>query len=256
MYDPLEQFNSFFAVCTKIFTEKNIYIYTIISIEDFFYIFLIFFLFFKEFKTNLIIKTKYYSSEILTETFIQNTNISVSNDTNITDSICFITNGFLYLSFTNLIFSNILGIIPFNVATTAIIISNLLGAFGFYIYINISGIFNKKLQLLNILLPNGTPVPIIPFIILIETISYITKIISLAVRIFANMTAGHILLEIICTFIITMFCSLYATISISIIFFILIILIILLEVLVSLLQSYVYVTISIIFINDIFLNEH
>jgi len=54
--------------------------------------------------------------------------------------------------------------------------------------------------MLNHFLPNGAPLVITPFIILIELISNFSRIISLAVRLFANMTSGHALLKILAGF--------------------------------------------------------
>jgi F-type H+-transporting ATPase subunit a len=51
-----------------------------------------------------------------------------------------------------------------------------------------------------LLLPSGVPLPIVPFLILIELVSYIAKVFSLSIRLFANMMSGHALLKILIGF--------------------------------------------------------
>ena len=63
---------------------------------------------------------------------------------------------------------------------------------------------------LNHFLPNGAPLLIIPFIILIEFISTLSRIVSLAVRLFANITSGHALLKILASFALTSFTAIAA----------------------------------------------
>jgi F0F1-type ATP synthase membrane subunit a len=60
--------------------------------------------------------------------------------------------------------------------------------------------YNNKISMFNHFLPNGSPLLITPFIIAIELISNLSRIVSLAVRLFANMTSGHALLKILASF--------------------------------------------------------
>ncbi|MFN7097189.1 MAG: F0F1 ATP synthase subunit A [Gammaproteobacteria bacterium] len=52
----------------------------------------------------------------------------------------------------------------------------------------------------NLFLPSGTPLPIISFLIIIELLSYVARVFSLAIRLFANMMSGHALLKILIGF--------------------------------------------------------
>ena len=71
----------------------------------------------------------------------------------------------------------------------------------FFISNNLIGICFHKQNYFVLFLPEGVPIPIIPFLILIEYVSYLSRIFSLAIRLFANMMSGHILLKILISFI-------------------------------------------------------
>ena len=71
----------------------------------------------------------------------------------------------------------------------------------FFIGNNIIGLCFHKEKLFVLFLPEGVPLILIPLMILIEYVSYISRIFSLAIRLFANMMSGHILLKILISFI-------------------------------------------------------
>jgi len=102
----------------------------------------------------------------------------------------------------------------------------------------------------NHFLPNGSPIVITPFIIIIELISNFSRIISLSVRLFANMTSGHALLKILASFglgalgLVLIWKS-FISAAIVIIF-----IITLLELLIAFLQTYVFVTLLLIYISE------
>jgi len=96
--------------------------------------------------------------------------------------------------------SNLIGIIPHALTVTSHLSVTLFLSLGFFISNNIIGICYHKQRFLNLFLPSGVPVFIIPMLILIEYVSYLSRILSLAVRLFANMVSGHILLKILIGF--------------------------------------------------------
>jgi F0F1-type ATP synthase membrane subunit a len=65
---------------------------------------------------------------------------------------------------------------------------------------NLFGIVKLKLSFLNLFLPSGTPFFISPFVIIIELISYVARLFSLSIRLFANIMAGHTLIKILVFF--------------------------------------------------------
>jgi len=90
--------------------------------------------------------------------------------------------------------------IPYSITITSHLILTLFFSLAFFIGNNLVGVcYHKELYFL-LFLPEGVPVIIIPFLILIEYISYISRIFSLAIRLFANMLSGHILLKILISF--------------------------------------------------------
>ena len=106
---------------------------------------------------------------------------------------------FFYL-FLFIFISNLLGMVPYSITITSHLILTLYLSLSFFIGNNIIGIFFHQEKYFILFLPEGIPLAIIPTLILIEYISYFSKIFSLAIRLFANMMAGHILLKILIGF--------------------------------------------------------
>ena len=90
--------------------------------------------------------------------------------------------------------------IPYGFTLTSHIIFTFGCAFSIFIGINIIGIQLHGRYFFNIFLPNNIPVPIVPLIVTIEIISYFLRVITLSLRLFANMMSSHILLKIVASF--------------------------------------------------------
>lgn len=99
-----------------------------------------------------------------------------------------------------LLFCNVVGMVPYAFTVTSHIAFTFGLAFSLYVGINIIGIRTHGVQFLSVFLPKGVPFFIIPLLVVIEFISYIIKVFTLAIRLFANMTSGHTLLKIIASF--------------------------------------------------------
>jgi ATP synthase subunit 6 len=106
---------------------------------------------------------------------------------------------FLFL-FLLLLFGNLLGMIPYTYTITSQFVATLCLALCTFLVINLLHIHNQKLTSVVAFLPAGAPLPIIPFLLQIEIISYISRIFSLIIRLFANMTSCHTLIKILCSF--------------------------------------------------------
>jgi len=107
---------------------------------------------------------------------------------------------FIFSLFTFILFSNLIGLIPYSFTTTSHLCVTLALALMVFIAVNII-CFNKHgLHMFSLFLPAGTNIVLAFLMIPIELISYIFKPISLAVRLFANMMAGHTLLKVIAGF--------------------------------------------------------
>jgi ATP synthase subunit 6 len=110
---------------------------------------------------------------------------------------------YIAIVFTTLVYilvSNLIGLIPFSFATTAQLVVAFSLSFSLFIGVTLIGVQKHGLHFLSFFLPSGAPIALAPLLVVIELISYIFRPISLGVRLFANMTAGHSLLAIIAGF--------------------------------------------------------
>lgn len=154
--------------------------------------------------------------------------------------ISFITSLFFFL-FLN----NILGLIPYSFTTTSQIIITFVMSSGIIIGVTFTGVIKHNWKFIMLFIPQGIPIPLVPIIFIIEIISYLSRIISLSVRLTANMVSGHILLVIISTFgyKIGLIGSILVFIPILIIFYIL-------ELGVAIIQGFVFSVLTATYIKD------
>ncbi|CAI8608470.1 unnamed protein product [Vicia faba] len=99
-----------------------------------------------------------------------------------------------------------LGMIPYSFTVTSHFLITLGLSFSIFIGITIVGFQRNGLHFLSFLLPAGVPLPLAPFLVLLELISYCFRALSLGIRLFANMMAGHSLVKILSGFAWTMLC--------------------------------------------------
>jgi ATP synthase subunit 6 len=95
---------------------------------------------------------------------------------------------------------NVLGLVPYSFTVTSHIVVTLALASLFFLAINIIGVRKHGFQLLALFLPSGAPILLAPLLVIIETVSYSFRLVSLALRLFANMMSGHCLLKILAGF--------------------------------------------------------
>jgi len=155
--------------------------------------------------------------------------------------------------FIMIILLNIIGLLPYSFAVTSHFIWSLYLSLSICLGIFILGIFNYKLDYLKIFLLD-IPLLLYPLMIVIEMSSYVIRAFSLAIRLSANIMAGHILVDIIAEVIAYLN---YCLMDISFIVFILLIALFFLEIGVACLQAYVFVLLITIYLNDaVNLNLH
>lgn len=136
--------------------------------------------------------------------------------------------------------NNIIGLIPYSYTTTSQIITNITMSMTIIIGITIIGI--KEQKIIELFTPVGVNRIIKPIITIIEIISYVSRIISLSVRLTANMISGHIMLNLITT---------YGYKINSTITTIIIIPFIILETFIGIIQGYVFTILTSTYIKDI-----
>lgn len=111
---------------------------------------------------------------------------------------------FISVIFTFVLFSNLIGLVPYSFTTTSHLIVTFTLSFSIFVGINIICIQKHKFHMLSLFIPSNTSFGLALLLVPIELLSYIFKPISLGVRLFANLMAGHTLLKVI-----AMFCSGY-----------------------------------------------
>jgi F-type H+-transporting ATPase subunit a len=162
-------------------------------------------------------------------------------------------NYILFLSvFSGLLFFiNTSGIIPYAYTITSQFIMTFLFSWLFIGGLWLQTFFTIKLNGLNHFLPHGVPVIIIPFIIIIESVSTLSRVISLAVRLFANITAGHALLKILANFeLVIVTLPFFIVGAAGSVLFGVVLIVSALELLIACLQAYVFVTLALIYIAE------
>jgi F-type H+-transporting ATPase subunit a len=115
----------------------------------------------------------------------------------------------------------------------------------------IVGFWKHGLHFFSLFVPHGTPWPMIPFIFIVELLSFLVRPFSLALRLFVAMIAGHILIKVFAYFIIQGIQGMSAmSIGISILSFVFIAGVSALELLVAAIQAYVFALLTSLYIND------
>lgn len=157
---------------------------------------------------------------------------------------------YLYSLFLLILTSNMIGLVPYNFTSTSHLVLTLSMSVSILIGVTIIGINQHKLGFFSLLVPTGTPLGLVPLLVVIETISYVARAISLGVRLGANMIAGHVLLKILAGFIYKFMKTSWLTMIIGIIPMCIFTLLVGLELGISVLQAIVFVILTSSYIKD------
>nr|ATD83121.1 ATPase subunit 6 [Picumnus lafresnayi] len=142
---------------------------------------------------------------------------------------------------------NLLGLLPYTFTPTTQLSMNLALAFPLWLATLLTGLRNQPSTSLGHLLPEGTPTPLIPALILIETTSLLIRPLALGVRLTANLTAGHLLIQLISTATTALLSIMPA---ISFLTSIILLLLTILEVAVAMIQAYVFVLLLSLYLQE------
>ena len=157
---------------------------------------------------------------------------------------------FVFSLFMFVLFANLLGLLPFSYTVTSqIVVTFALAALVMGIVI-VYGLIRHGTHFLNLFAPSGVSPIILPFIVLIEVISFLSRPISLSVRLFANMLAGHITLKVFGGFVVLLLGSGTAAALLAPLPLLGIILLTAFELLVAVLQAYVFAILTCVYLND------
>ena len=154
---------------------------------------------------------------------------------------------FIISLFLFLVLLNVLGLFPYVFTPTVHIIVTMGLSFSIVIGVTLGGLWNFKAQFLSILMPDGAPLALAPLLVIIETVSYVSRAISLGVRLAANLSAGHLLFAILAGF---GFNMLIAGSYLSIFPLSIMVFITLLEMAVAVIQAYVFCLLTTIYLGD------
>jgi F-type H+-transporting ATPase subunit a len=147
---------------------------------------------------------------------------------------------FIYSLFFFIIIANLTGNVPYNYTITTSIVVSLGLSLTIFIGVTILALSIHKVRFFSFFIPSGTPLALVPLLVLIELISYLARAVSLGVRLFANIMAGHTLMKILSTFLFQMFSSSILVSVLTLVPFALFTAIIGLEIGVSFIQAYVF----------------
>ncbi|MFD2265486.1 F0F1 ATP synthase subunit A [Lacibacterium aquatile] len=151
---------------------------------------------------------------------------------------------FVFSIFMFVLFGNLLGMLPYSFTFTSHIIVTFALAISIFIMVTIIALARHGLHFFSFFLPAGVPLWLAPLMIVIEVISYCVRPISLSVRLFVNMMAGHTMLKVFAGFAISLpiFASPLPVVMMSALTA--------LEILVCLLQAYVFSVLTCLYLKD------
>jgi F-type H+-transporting ATPase subunit a len=146
--------------------------------------------------------------------------------------------------------SNIIGIIPYAFTISSHIIVTAALALLVFFTVLVYGFYKNGLKFFKLFVPSGIPIAILPLVVVIEVISFLSRPISHSVRLFANMLAGHITLKVFASFVTMLGAMGIAGWAGAVLPLGLTVALTALELLVAFLQAYVFTILTCIYIND------
>jgi F-type H+-transporting ATPase subunit a len=151
---------------------------------------------------------------------------------------------FVFSIFMIVLMGNLLGMVPYSFTYTSHIIVTLALAMTVFLMVTLVGIARHGLHFFSLFLPQGLPWVLAPLIVAIEMISYLSRPISLSVRLFANMVAGHTMLKVFAGF------SVMLGVVLGVLPMVVNVGLIGLEVMIAFIQAYVFAILTCIYLKD------
>ncbi|TDI58569.1 MAG: F0F1 ATP synthase subunit A [Alphaproteobacteria bacterium] len=157
---------------------------------------------------------------------------------------------FVFSLFMFVLFANLLGMVPYFFTVTSHLIITFALAMAVFLTVIFYGFWRNGLGFLKLFVPEGVPGVLMPLIVAIEILSFLSRPISLSVRLFANMLAGHITLKVFAGFVISL--SAFGTVGYlgAVVPLALTVGLTALEFLVAFLQAYVFAILTCMYLND------
>lgn len=150
---------------------------------------------------------------------------------------------FVFSLFLFVLFGNLLGLLPYAFTFTSQLVLTFGLALLVFVVVTVVGFLKHGLRFFKFFLPEGAPLLMAPLLIPIEVISYLSRPVSLSIRLFANMMAGHTMLKVFALFSVLLGAYGISTIVLNTI-------LIAFEVLVAFLQAYVFSVLTCLYLSD------
>lgn len=157
---------------------------------------------------------------------------------------------YFFLVFWFILFSNLFGLLPYGFTVTGHIIMTFFLALSFNLSFFIYGVANHGLKFFMLFVPKGAPAALLPLLVVIEILSYSLRTLSLSIRLFANMMAGHTLMFILSSFILSFLSFGFLGFFPMLLVFVILFFVFVLEFGIAFLQAYVFVILLAIFLKD------
>ena len=157
---------------------------------------------------------------------------------------------FIYSLFFFILIANLTGNVPYSYTITTSIMVSIGLSFTILVAVTILGLAKHRLAFFSFFVPSGTPLALVPLLVLIEFVSYLARAFSLGIRLFANVVAGHTLMKILSTFLYKMFAAGIVMFVLTLLPFGLFLAIMGLELAVSFIQAYVFTILTCSYIKD------
>lgn len=156
----------------------------------------------------------------------------------------------VFTIFAFILGANMAGMLPYSFTVTSHIIVTATIALFVWVFCTLLGIYKHGLGFLKLFAPSGAPGWLLPLIFVIEVISYVSRPLSLSIRLFANMLAGHIMLKVIAGFIISLGALGGLFSAAAVLPFAFNLFLTALELLVAFLQAYVFAILTCLYLHD------
>nr|YP_009710806.1 ATP synthase F0 subunit a [Macrolepiota fuliginosa]QFZ98755.1 ATP synthase F0 subunit a [Macrolepiota fuliginosa] len=157
---------------------------------------------------------------------------------------------FVYSLFFFILIGNLISNVPYSFAVTASGVVSLGLSVTIFIGVTILALSIHGIKFFSFFIPAGTPLALVPLLVLIELISYLARAVSLGVRLFANIVAGHTLLKILSTYLYKLFTGSLIVAIITLVPFTIFLALIGLELAVSLIQAFVFTLLVCSYLRD------
>lgn len=150
---------------------------------------------------------------------------------------------FVFTVFMFVLFGNMWGMIPYSFTFTSHIIVTFAMALVVFLGVTAVGIIRHGLHFFSFFVPKGVPAAMLPLMIPIEVVSYLSRPVSLSIRLFANMMAGHTMMKVFAGFVFSLGVFGFAPLAVDVA-------LTAFEVMVAFLQAYVFTVLTCLYLND------